>query len=202
MHPCSQSAKQLESASFQRSISPSILMPAERQNLFLISEPSSCEESHIRSLESNDFKPNLPYERRKNRYSFCNKQRVMPDNASNNKFKNRVMHPCRQNAKQLESASFQRSVSPSILTPAERQSSTLILEKQLESVSFQTSGSILSLPPLGKINQVELKCSQVKPLSNDNEKILHNICKFLKTRNIDHVIFKKLAQGKDSCFFL
>merc|ERR1712127_390068 len=113
----------------------------------------------------------------------------------------RVMHPCRQNAKQLESASFQRSVSPLILAPAERQSSTLILEKQLESVSFQTSGSILSLPPLGKINQVELKCSQVKPLSNDNEKILHNICKFLKTRNIDHVIFKKLAQGKDSCFF-
>lgn len=160
---------QSESESF-----PSLLDAFKSNNIYKV----NCEASHIRSSGSDDFKLNSLDERRKNLYSSRMCARVVPDIASNNYIKKCVMHPCNNKAKQLESVSFQGSVS-----------AYLTIEKNDEENEMEILG-------LQKINQRSVKLSYVQ-LSTDDKKKQQHVLDYLKHSGVDNVVFKNLSSGKN-----
>lgn len=138
----------------------------------------NCETSHTRSSGRDDFKPNSLDERRKNLYSSRINARVVPVKATNNYIKKCVMHPCNIKAKQLESVSFQSSVSAYLTTIEEEE------EKKMEFLGF------------GKISQRPLKISHVQ-LSTDGKRKQQDVLDYLKHSGVDNVVFKNLSSGEN-----
>jgi len=163
-------AKQLESVPFQSSVSA------------YLTNQSSCEESHIRALESNAFKGNLTNERRKNLYSFFKNKRVVPDIVSNNYLNKRVMHPWSKCA-QWESVSFPSSVSANLTTQEE-------FDDKLESLG------------LGRIEQPILKKNVNKQVTKTLQNVQVRVIQYLKTVGLENVIFKNLTNNNVGEYFL
>lgn len=140
----------------------------------------NCETSHIRTSESDVFKKNLPDERRKNLYSSCIKQRVVPNNALNSHYKNRVMHLWSKNAKQLGSVPSQSSVSANLTTVNEDDEELL----KMENAKCMTKKS----------------ANWSKDFSIDYDKET-SIITYLKTIDLDFVVIKRIVKT-DTEYFL
>lgn len=173
MHPCkTQNLIQLESVSFQSSVSA------------YLTPKASCEVSHIQISERDIFKKKLPIERRNNLYSVC-KSRVVPNIELNNKYKNRVMHPCNKKLTQLEPVSFQSSVSANLTS-----NNTDIDEELIQS-------------GLGKISQPSIfHHTNNNNYSSKYRSMEQKVLAYLKNVDLDHVVIKNLIGERKGDYFL
>lgn len=184
MHPWSKIAQQLESVSFQSSVSANLTQQWESVS-FLSSvsaylTPSSCEESHIRLLGGSNFKHNFSDKRRKNLYLSYKTQGVVPDNVSNNINQKRVMHSWYKNVKQLGSVSSHSSASAHLAT-------------------IDNEGDLIR-DGLNCKPQREIRHTST-PLSRSQMAVQHKVLGYLKNVDVDHVVFKNLCGAEDGEYF-
>lgn len=185
MHPWYKNVKQLESVSFQSSVSANLTQQLEsvsfQSPVSAYLTQSSCEESHIRLLEGSNFKKNFSDKRRKNLYLSYNKRGVVPDNASNNNKQKCVMHPWYKNVKQLGSVPSLSSASAHLATIAE------------DEEDLFNNG-------LNRHQQREIRHTSIS-LSHSQMAVQHKVLNYLKNADIDHVVLRNLCGMEEGEYF-